>query len=404
MNQKKNKKKRSRWVRPRHKFFRGFFNATLGTYTKIRYNIKIHKMPKDKRGQYLILYNHQTAFDQFFVGIAFRDPVYYLATEDIFSNGFTSSLIKYLVAPISIKKQTVDVSAVMNCLRVVREGGTIAIAPEGNRTYSGKTEYMNPSISTLVKQLKLPVAIFRIEGGYGVHPRWSNVVRHGKMQAYTSRIITPEEYKALSDEELAELIRTELYVNEANANNVYKSKKTAEYLERALYTCPECGLSRLESHGDVIKCTKCGLSARYLPTTELKGIGYELPFRFANDWYEYQKDLVNKLDVDTLCDTPIFTDEAKMFEVIPNKRKIKLEKSIPMALYGDKITVGNETWSFSELSAVVVLGKNKLNVYRNGHVYQFIGSPRFNALKYVNIFHRYKNITSNNKESCFLGI
>ena len=98
--------------------------------------------------------NHQTPFDQFFVGMSFRQPVYYVATEDIFSLGWLSDLLRWLVAPIPIKKQTTDVQAVMNCIKVVREGGNIAIAPEGNRTYSGKTEYMNNSIAPLAKKLK----------------------------------------------------------------------------------------------------------------------------------------------------------------------------------------------------------------------------------------------------------
>ena len=401
---KNNKKKKGKWVKPRHRFFRNFFNSNLGVYSRIKYNIKICKIPKDKRGQYLVLYNHQTAFDQFFVGMVMRDPVYYLATEDIFSMGFASTLIKYLVAPISIRKQTTDVSAIMNCLRVVREGGTIAIAPEGNRTYSGKTEYMNPSIATMVKQLKLPVAILRIEGGYGVHPRWSDVVRRGKMRAYVSRIIQPEEFKALDDAALYELIKTELYVNEANDNGIFKSKRPAEYLERALYTCPHCGLAKLESNRDTIRCTKCGMTVKYTETTRLEGVGFDLPFSFVNDWYEYQNKLVNKLELDEYTETPIFEDDANMFEVIPNKRKYPYKKNVRLSLYGDRIVVDDTTWSFSELSAVVVLGKNKLNIYVDGHIYQFKGSKRFCALKYVNIYHRFKNIESHNEEACFLGL
>ncbi len=401
---KKNKKKKSRWVRPRHKFFRDFFNITLGTYSRIRYNIKIDRLPKDKRGQYLVLYNHQTAFDQFFVGMSFRDPIYYLATEDIFSNGFSSKLIKYLVAPISIKKQTTDVSAIMNCLRVIREGGTIAIAPEGNRTYSGKTEYINPSIATLVRQLKLPVAIYRIEGGYGVHPRWSDVIRKGKMHSYVSRIIQPEELKGMNDNEITELIARELYVNEANADHTFKSDKKAEYIERALYVCPECGLTKLESNGNFFKCTKCGMTVEYTETTELRGVNCDLPFRFVNDWYEYQNDYINRLDVNTLTDSPLFEDTAEMREVIPNKNKVLLKDKVDLALYGDRIVCDGTVWSFADTSAVVVLGKNKLNVYYDGHIYQFKGDKRFNALKYVNIYHRYKNIEAGKTDACFLGL
>ncbi len=63
-----------------------------------------------------------------------------------------------------------DIRAVKACLRIAKEGGTIALAPEGNRTYSGRTCYINPAITGLVRSWKLPVAIFRIEGGYEFIP------------------------------------------------------------------------------------------------------------------------------------------------------------------------------------------------------------------------------------------
>ena len=137
---KSNKKK---WMKFRHKVVRNVLFPTLGLYSRLRYNATVDRFKEQEDRPYLILLNHQTPFDQFFVGMAFKGPIYYLATEDIFSKGFVSSLIKYLVAPIPIKKQTTDVKAILNCIRVAREGGTIAIAPEGNRTYSGRTEYMS---------------------------------------------------------------------------------------------------------------------------------------------------------------------------------------------------------------------------------------------------------------------
>ena len=131
---KNNKKKK--WIKPRHRVVRNILNATLGTYTKLRYGIKVERFREQQDRPYLILMNHQTAFDQFFIGMAFSGSVYYLASEDLFSNGWVSSLIRYLVAPIPIQKQTTDVKAIMTCLRVAREGGSIVMAPEGNRTYN----------------------------------------------------------------------------------------------------------------------------------------------------------------------------------------------------------------------------------------------------------------------------
>ena len=45
--------------------------------------------------------------------------------------------------------------------------------------------------------------------------------------------------------------------DEACEDNEYKHAKLAEYLERAVYYCPFCGLSEFESHKDIIKCKKC---------------------------------------------------------------------------------------------------------------------------------------------------
>ena len=401
-------KKKKKWIKPRHSVVRSILSVTLAPYSALRYNIKVERFKEQEKRPYLILLNHQTAFDQFFVGMAFNRPVYYLASEDIFSNGWVSSLIKYLVEPIPIRKQTTDVKAIMTCIRVAKEGGTIAIAPEGNRTYSGKTEYMSPSIAMLSRKLGMPIALFRIEGGYGVHPRWSDVVRKGKMRGYVSRVIYPEEYKALSDDELFAIIKDGLYVNEAVADAEFHHSKLAEYLERAIYVCPFCGLSSFESHGDELTCLKCKRTVRYLPTKEIEGIGFEHPFRFVSEWYDAQAEFVNDLDVLEYDAAPMYDESADLYEVIPFDRKNLLCKDVKISLYGNRIELvaGEETTvcHFDDTSAVTVLGRNKMNIYYGDKLYQLKGGKRFNALKYVHIYHRYKNIVKGEAAEKFLGI
>ncbi len=406
MNKKKNSKK---WIKFRHKVITAIAYVVLYPIAKLKYNIKIEKFGGDRKRAYLILLNHQTPFDQFFVGMTFKKAIYYLATEDIFSNGFVSDLIRWAVNPIPIRKQTTDVAAVMNCLRVAKEGGSICIAPEGNRTYSGQTEYMNPSIAALAKKLKLPVAIYRIEGGYGSEPRWSDVIRKGKMRAFVSEIIEPDEIKEMTNEELFERIEKGLYVNEAVADCEFKSKKRAEYLERAIYVCPKCGLAKWESHGNEISCTKCGSKVTYTESKLLKGENCEFPFNFVLDWYNYQKDFVNRLDSMAYVKEPMFIDRANVNEVIVYERKEKFLEDAAVSLFGDRIVLNegreNEvTFPFEKTNAVTVLGRNKCNIYFGDKIYQLKGDKRFNALKYVNIFNRYKNILKNDETEQFLGL
>ena len=78
--------------------------------------------------------------------------------------------------------------------------------------------------------------------------------------------------------------------------------------------------------------------------------------------------------------------------------------------YGDKMTVSGSkfekmTFNFDTVSAISVLGKNKLNVYSGTKVYQIKGDKRFCALKYVNFCYRYKNMISEvSSDGCSLGI
>ncbi len=403
---KKNKKKK--WMRFRHRIVRNILCAILKPYSYFKYGFRVKRFKEQEKRPYLILLNHQTPFDQFFVGMAFKGPVYYLASEDLFSNGWVSSLIRYLVAPIPIKKQTTDIKAILNCIRVAKEGGTIAIAPEGNRTYSGRTEYMSPSIVALARKLGLPIVLYRLEGGYGVQPRWSDVVRRGKMRGYVSRVISPEEYANLTDDELFAIIQNGLYVNEAQLDGEFRHRKCAEYLERAVYVCPFCGLSEFHSEGALVTCKSCGKQIRYLPTKELEGVGFEFPFRFFAEWYDYQASYINRLDLVANPDTLFYEDKTDVYEVVLYKNKKPILREATVSLFGNRILIcgdGQElVLPFDEISATTVLGKNKLNVYHGDRIYQFKGNKRLNALKYVHFYHRYRNALKGDPHGEFLGL
>ena len=110
-----------------------------------------------------------------------------------------------------------------------------------------------------------------------------------------------------------------------------------------------------------------------------------------------------------MTEKPIYEDIADFSQVIVNKKKVTLRKDAKIRLYGDKITIdeGGESalsFDFDDLTAVSVLGRNKLNIYLTTTVYQFKGGKRFNALKYVNIYYRYKNITKGDGNGKFLGL
>ena len=242
-----------------------------------------------------------------------------------------------------------------------------------------------------------------------MEPRWSDKTRKGKIHAYVSQVIEPEEYAFLTKEELYERIRDGLYVNEGVSDGVYESENRAEYLERAVYVCPYCGLSEFVSSGNFVECKKCHRKMEYGKDKRLTGVDFSFPFAYMTEWYDYQCDFIRNLDLSQYTETPLYSDTADLYQVIVNKRKQRLCEGASVKLYGDKVVIdqGNDnilTIPFAEVFAASVLGRNKLNIYHDDKVYQFKGGKRFNAMKYVNFCYRYKQLDTEDTKSIYLGL
>ena len=158
----------------------------------------------------------------------------------------------------------------------------------------------------------------------------------------------------------------------------------------------------------MIECESCGRKIEYCENKSLKGVGFDFPFNFMTEWYDYQNSFVSNIDLTKMIEQPVFKDMADVYKVIVYKKKVLHSKDSEILLFGDRVMIKNDKenllFRFSETSAVTVLGRNKLNIYYDNEVYQFKGNKRFNALKYVNFFYRYNNIVKGETDGKFLGI
>ena len=261
----------------------------------------------------------------------------------------------------------------------------------------------------LARKLSLPIALYRIEGGYGKQPRWANTVRGGKMRAYVSRVIEPDEVKAMTDEALYDAIREGLYVDDRTETGAHPHKRRAEFLERALYTCPFCGLSDMHSEKNTFRCERCGREFVYTEHGTFEGVGFDAPYKTVADWYDYQCAYVGARENIPASDTPLYTDTVSFSEVIVFERKNLIAKKLTASLYHDRILLQGEgredtVFTFEEISAITALGRTKINIYRDKEVYQLAGGDRFCGLKYVNLHYRYKNMDKESYDGKFLGL
>ena len=394
--------KKKKWVKARHRPVR-----ILGTpifwfmNSKLHYKGEFVKLEKDK--PCLVLCNHQTAWDMVVLYMSFSRPLYFVASDDLFSEVYSKAL-EFVFAPIPKSKSLRDTSAIRAMKQVVNEGGSVAIFPEGNRTYSGKTEYIDPAIAKLVRFLKVPVILYNLEGGYGVMPRWGQKIAKGKYKGSVKRVIEPAEYQSMSDEELYNIIIKELFVDDTTLNICVKGKRRAEFIERVLYICPDCGLSEFTSNGNEFKCKKCGKTYHYNEDLTISGVGFESKFKYIKDWYDYQCDFINNTDFSDYKDKVVYeTKDIILKEHRVRVGKKKLYSGNVLAFY-DKFVFGDLEFKFDDITACTNLGRCKVGFYVDGKKYQFIDKDKkYAGIKYMHLFYRYKNLKEGNG-SKYLGL
>ncbi|MBQ4570183.1 MAG: 1-acyl-sn-glycerol-3-phosphate acyltransferase [Bacilli bacterium] len=395
------------WCKRRHKIVTAIFRPVFKLHFKLKYNLDV-KVYKELNYPALILSNHVTSLDPFIVGSFFKQPLYYMASTDLFQHFFLGKLIKFLVNPIpKMKSKKSDLTAIKSCIKVAKENGTICIFPEGNRTVTGKLGYVDKSIAKLAKTLKLPIVLFNIHGGYGTEPRWGQGVRKGKMHCEIKKVLSYDDYKDLELDELYDIIVENLSVDDLNYYNNYKSKNKAMYLERVLYVCPVCGaFHALKSKGNKICCVKCGLEVAY--QNDLTFISGNDSFKFKNvdQWYNYQIDIVvnkNYSDDECIYEENVFLSMPRLYKsrkklgygelsIYPNRFEVSINK-----------TKESYVFEFDNIEAVTYLGKKKMNIYYNGETYQIFNKVDSNFLKYVHMFYILKN-KKEEKENNFIGL
>lgn len=393
------------WKRKRHEYLIKVLRPIFRIFFKIRYNCSFEKPLSFPDGA-LFISNHVTTMDPFMIGMLSKEHVYYMANTDLFDHFITGKLIEFLVKPIPKQKgKKSDLAAIKNCCRVAKEGSSICIFVEGNRTFSGELCYFDESIAKLVMLLKKPVVICNIQGGYGTDPRFSKGIRKGKMHVCVKKIYSAEDIKNMSLEEIYSAIKDGINVDNFNYHNSYKSRNKATYLERVIYKCPICNkMHNIYSKGNRVICKECGHEVIYNEDLTFTSNSPDFKFRHVNDWYNYQIDEIKKLEIKD--EELIYKEEVILVEPRKYKTKKRIGKGI-LYFFGDKLLFdfGKKSleFSFDNIEEMSILGKKKMNFYIGDKTYQFFGDKKINMIKYLTMFYLIRN-RKRGIENGFMGL
>jgi len=157
-------------------------------------------------GGLIIAANHQTYIDPFWVGVAVKRPLRYLAWSEAFKWPALGKPMEWLGAwPIEVDRG--DPGAYRRSLQWLREGGAVMIFPEGGRgNPDGEPTRFKPGAARMALEADVPVLPVTIRGGHTVWPKNHRLPRTGRVEVVFH---APRRLSALPGEDARQCARRE---------------------------------------------------------------------------------------------------------------------------------------------------------------------------------------------------
>ena len=188
------------------KVVRIIVRGAIFIYCKIVYRLKIMGIENiPKKGAVIFCGNHRNFLDAPLVEITCkRDDARFLAKEELAKNVFFRFLGKVFNV-ILVKRNDKDLGPMKESLKTLKQGGAIALFPEGTR--NGLKKGIKPKTGAAYFALNSDAILIPIGIKGGEKPFQKAIIKYGKP-------INIDEYKdKRKDKESAELVTTEIMEN-----------------------------------------------------------------------------------------------------------------------------------------------------------------------------------------------
>ena len=221
---------------------------------------------KDKDGPFVVIANHQAAWD--FVNLigARAKPMTFVISKSFYSSlpiqGF---LRKMGVIP---KQQFQTNTADLKKMKaVVDRGDPLVIYPAGLMCEDGLSTPIPGATYKFLKWMDTDIYVARTQGTYFVMPKWGKGLRPGRTYMDIYKLFSKEELQALPLEEVQQKADAALlydaYREQEELKVRYRNNRDIRGLEHVLYMCPECGKEfTISVQGeDTLCCSNCDFEA-----------------------------------------------------------------------------------------------------------------------------------------------
>lgn len=236
-----------------------FFGFLLKVFAILK-GQKVKKLAKIETPS-IVLGNHGSWYDfVYMIAALYPKRINFVAADKFF---YDPILKIFMGMDRAIQKSLFqsDPIASMKIYRTLRKTkGIVGIYPEGQISPIGRFATFNEAIGKLAKKSNVPVYMAKHVGAYFINPPWSKKSFRGKMETIVDVIVSKEDIKQMTEEEINKRIREKLYFNSAAYNETAKQAyhlNDVTNLESVVYECPICKEKHLISTKKGLLCPDC---------------------------------------------------------------------------------------------------------------------------------------------------
>ena len=215
---------------------------------------------------------------------------------------------------IPTRKFTTDFALVKDmkyCIKTLKT--SVLMYPEADYSYSGLPHTLPSSLGGLVKLLGAPLVVMETFGAFINDPIYRKLKpRNTPVSAEVRYVLSPEEIKQMSAEEIDAVIKKEFTFDgfrwQQENKLVIDDPNRAKDLDKILYKCPHCqSEGYMKGAGTKLTCHKCGKEWELTELGFMKAISGETEFDHIPNWFEWQRECVRQevLDGKFLIETPV---------------------------------------------------------------------------------------------------
>jgi 1-acyl-sn-glycerol-3-phosphate acyltransferase len=165
-----------------------------------------HNIPAT--GAVLLVANHLSFLDVLLLGISVRRPLNFVARSTLFI-----PVLGFLIRSVGafpIQREGMGVAGMKETLRRLRNGGIVALFPEGTRSSDGKLAPLKSGIAVLVSRAGVPVVPAGIAGTFEAWPRSRLFPSPQPVRIHYGPPIRPEEIAGMDSQAITALISDRL--------------------------------------------------------------------------------------------------------------------------------------------------------------------------------------------------